>query len=481
MSNDRIKLKIDPEGNYCLLIIDDPVVGILPDDVYAVLDEHKVTTGIKKKTIEDALSGNLKFERNLIIARSIPPTTGADEYIEYLIESTTESVNDIDQSDTVNLYETGFIKNVNADTILAKIHPPAIGNNGMNIFGKIIPGLEGKHIQIKKFISTGVYVDEEYQNIKALISGIYQKSHLGVISVSDELIISGNLDFSVGNIDTSSNIVIRGDIKAGFTCKTTGNIFVEGAIEDAHVESGGSIICKSGIVGGLRIVKANKEIITNYVQDRNIECSSLYVEGMIFGSSIKVSDEVRAKRIVGGSIISKNKITSETIGNMEHTKTIIKLGVDYNIIDRMEKTTQVIVRIKDDLKKNEQKLAKLNEDYKVCAEKIVRISELGANNIKQTTISEIINRGKEIHAEIERLKEKNIIMRTQSGRLKKEYSALVVKVELIETTLKVKDTIYPNTIITMRLNGMYLVQNPMHDLTFHINENNEIIYKRNLR
>jgi len=478
MSNDRVKLKIDPDGSYCMLIMDEPLTGLLASDVYDTLNENKITYGVKKKVIEDAISGKLKFERTLIIARSIPPTSGSDEYIEYLIDTESETNNSFDENAVVNLYETGFVKNVTADTILAQIHPPTIGKNGINIFGAMIPGLKGNHLQVKKFTGNGVYIDEDSHCIKALISGVYQKNHLDVISVSDELTISGNLDFSVGNIDTSSNIIIRGDIKAGFSCKTTGNIFVEGAIEDAVVESGGSIICKSGIVAGVRTVKAANEIITNYVQDRNIECCNLYVESMIFGSSIKASGEVRAKKIVGGSIICKNSITAETIGNIEHTKTMIKLGVDYNIIDKMEKTTQVIVRIKDDLKKNEQMLAKLSEDYRVCAEKIVRISELGTNNIKQTTISEIINRGKEIYAETEKLKEKNIILRTQSGRLKKEYSALVVKVELIDTTLTIKDTIYPNTTITMRLNGIFLVQNPMHDVTFYIDDNNEIIHEK---
>jgi len=481
MSNERVKLKIDPDGSYCMLIMDEPLTGLLADDVYNTLNENKITYGIKKKVIEDALAGNLKFERTLIIARSIPPTCGSDEYIEYLIDTETETNGDIDENTVVNLYETGFIKNVKADSLLAKIHPPTIGKNGINIFGTMIPGLEGQLIQVKKFTGQGVYVDEESRCIKALISGVYQKNHLGVISVSDELTISGNLDFSVGNIDTTSNIIIRGDIKAGFSCKTTGNIFVEGAIEDAVVESGGSIICKSGIVAGGRTVKAENEIITNYVQDRNIVCGNLYVESMISGSSIKAAGEVRAKKIVGGSIICKNSITAEMIGNIEHTKTSIKLGVDYNIIDKMEKTTQVIVRIKDDLKKNEQMLAKLNEDYKFCAEKIVRISELGATHIRRSTIDEIVTRGKEIFADIEKLKEKNIILRTQSGRLKKEYSALVVKVELIDTTLTVKDTIYPNTTITMRLNGLFQVHNPMHDLTFYINDNNEIIHKKNSR
>ncbi len=84
--------------------------------------------------------------------------------------------------------------------------------------------------------------------------------------VEDELKIDGDVNYSTGNINYISNVVISGNVLSGFNVKSSKNITIKGFVEDgAIITAEGDIEIHNGIIGENTVVKAGKYIIADYV------------------------------------------------------------------------------------------------------------------------------------------------------------------------------------------------------------------------
>lgn len=468
----KINLVIEGKGEACWLVNKDNFSEHI--NIYELeeaIKRERIVFGIKESLFEEIEDGKHAKSQKILVARQKPPSKGNDGYIEYLISDESEvKINVEDQS--VDFYETGLIKTLEEGTKLIKIYPPTKGEDGKNIFGEELEGLLGKEVRAKQFVGEGTGVDNKYEYIVALRDGIYKKSSSGVVSIVDEIVINGDLDFSVGNIETTSVIFITGDIFADFVCKTTTSIHVDGVIDDAIVEAGDSIICKSGILSGNKTIIAKNTIRTKYVNERNITCGSLYAEGLIYSSTIKSEDEIEAMKIVGGHASARNKIIASEIGNKHFSDTKIEVGIDYCIVDKMNEEAKKISSLAKDLEKKEVELKKLEKSYEVYSDKIRQLTEHGTPNPK--LFKKVTLEAKVILNSLNNMRERVDRERSELSEKKKYYSELAEKVEVDNCEIVVTGTVYPNTHVRMKLNGRYHVNSVLTGVRFKLDENNQV-------
>ena len=116
----------------------------------------------------------------------------------------------------------------------------------------------------------------------------------GKVTVNTVLEIPGNVDYSTGNIDYIGDVRIRGNITAGFTVKSGGDIEVIGVIEGATVIAKGNIVVKNGIAGGHKgLVSAGGSIFARFVENARLE-----VHGDVIISEAIIQSAVMANRSV---------------------------------------------------------------------------------------------------------------------------------------------------------------------------------------
>lgn len=467
----NITLKLDDKQEKCFLIMDDQIINATKDDILDKLKAKRIVAGIKLDVIEEIISGQHKLSEKVVIAQNIPPQKGKDGDLRYI--PLDDDKKEIDEKAKVDFYDVGIIKNVPKDTKLVEIIPPTEGVPGKTMFGEDIPGTLGRPASYNKVCGQGTAVTPDLKYVFASRDGVYQKNPIGVITIVDELELKSHLDFAIGNVDTSSAVIIHGDIKAGFQCKSGSSINVDGVIEDATVVAGDSIICKLGILPGIEPVKAKESIRARYIRDREtVECKNLSIEEMISGSNIKCLGDLEAKKIVGGSIAVKNKITVEEIGNEQFTQTKIEAGVNYKIIGRMNENRKeltekkkLITDKKNDVNNTEIELKKHNR----------KIQTLLENNPGNKNILEKLNQeNKELKNRINILNSEISQLTMDLDRLAREYEKLNKKIDAEDPEIIVNDKIYPNTHIKMKMGKIFEVSEIMSKVKFKTDEQGNI-------
>ena len=179
-----------------------------------------------------------------------------------------------------------------------------------------------------------------------------------VILENDKIFVSNvlelvNVDNSTGDIDYEGDVVVKGNVLAGFTVKATGDITVSGIVEGATVIAGGNITFNRGIQGMTRaVVKAGGKIVSKFIESAenvsaggSIEADSILHSKVTAKSTIKASG--RNGLIIGGDVKAVNMIEAKTIGNAMGTNTSVGVGVDPSMKRRVDELKNSLGKLGD--------------------------------------------------------------------------------------------------------------------------------------
>jgi len=131
----------------------------------------------------------------------------------------------------------------------------------------------------------------------------------GIVEFSDNKIavnpvyqISGDVDFSTGNLDVDCNLVIPGSIRSEFSVKTTENVSVGGIIEPgADVFVQGNLVVQGGIIGETTRITVLGNLQTLFIQDAHVVVKGkLTVETSIYNAAVRTVGEIQVKSGGGG-------------------------------------------------------------------------------------------------------------------------------------------------------------------------------------
>jgi len=470
---DKLTLKLDDKQEKCWLILDETVKTSVKDDILAALDAMGIKFGINQKVIEEILEDKYKLSDKVAIAENIPATKGDNGSLLYLISEKLEIKSN--EKGQVDFYDVSLIKNVLKSEKLVEIIHPKPGKPGKSMFGMEIPGILGQPASYNKIMGRGTELDADNTFIIASVDGIYNKNVAGLIAVVAELNIKSDLDFSVGNINTSSAVTISGDIKAGFKCRSASSIVVDGVIEDALVESGENLICKTGILPGDNKISAKETIKTKYIRNRpDVECKNLIVDEMVSNCNIRSLGKVEAKRIIGGTLSVKSKVSVEELGNDQYTPTSIEVGINYKVIARMNEIRLDNSQLKKDIEEKKEAVSNGEVEYKKIARRLNQLTESGGAGSNRAAIEKFAQEAKDKTDAIALLNEQIEENSKTLERNLKEYDMLSKKAEEESPELIVTGNVYPNVTIKIKLGMKYEVQTVMHNVKFIPDESNNI-------
>lgn len=320
------------------------------DIVKQALAEKNISYGVSEDSIREALEEK-NWGYKILVVEGRAPVNGKDAKLIYKFPLPSERIGPkVDEKGNVNYHDLGLIHNVKMGELLVEKIPGDDGTPGISVLGTEIPAKKGKDIRLPRGSNT--VADEDELNLYATIDG-----HVTVVDskviVNPVLTISGDVDYSTGDIDFVGNVCINGNINSGFKVNSGGDVEVNGFIEGAEVTAAGSILVRGGITGCMKtLIKARDSIHARFVENSRLDAGrDVLIREAIMqsyikaGESVKVSD--RRALIVGGTIQAGREVEAKVIGSQLATQTIVEVGVNPHLRDEY----QTLNRAKDEKKR----------------------------------------------------------------------------------------------------------------------------------
>lgn len=325
-----------PDGMKAFLYVSDILGGDYPtvDDLIDALKDNGVITGVDREALvlmEKRLVCNTFVE----VARGIAPTAGTPGSIEVLIDVSQKGKPRVLPGGKVDHRDISYVVNVRKGTPLVKHLPPIPGKDGCNVFGKPVAAPPLKDLPLSRGKGAVVLLTDP-NVLVADINGAVVVHPDGKVDVVDEKIISGNIDYSTGNVHFSGNLKVNGTVRAGFEIDAEGDCFIAGNVEDAKITSLGDIEILGGAVGQSKgMLKCAGSLKIRHIANFSVLAGGdIFILEDALHCAISSEGNIKAKSVVGGTVAAWKAIEAETIGTEAEAKTIVDLGGKYVLMQR---------------------------------------------------------------------------------------------------------------------------------------------------
>ena len=301
--------------------------------------------------------------KRILAAEGVPSEMGTDGRLEILIDISGIGKPKKLADGRVDHKELKKVINVKKGDKLIRRIPPQPGNDGCTIFGSKINATPPKDAFLR--VGVGTEISEEDSDILiAANDGAVKINSKGEIEVRTAKVVTGDIDYSTGNITFSGDLKIQGTIRGGFAIQADGNLSIGGSVEDAQVTSSGDMEIIGGAVGsGHGKIDCGGTLKVHHIENFNVTAGKyIIVSDTILHSSVKTEEYLEAKTIVGGQIEASQGIYVDTIGASSETRTVIKVGSAYLLIEEKKLFQERAIELNTELKKCKDEMYNLVKD-----------------------------------------------------------------------------------------------------------------------
>ena len=301
-----------------------------------LLKENGIVFGIKEETLEDLAQGKHNYEETLV-ASGIAARDGRDGYFEYHFNPRPETSPIILPDDSVDYNVLGKIELVENGQLLVTYHAALPAVTGRDVLGNTIDAYEGKELaplQCKrcKPDDTGC---KYYASTEGNVT-IQGKT----LTVTPIYVVKGNLDAATGSVDFHGDVLIQGNVFAGVTVKTTGNITINGHVETANLFAGKDVILKNGMQGsGNGVIRAGGNVMARFLEQTRVYAGNEVNTGAILNCEVESGHNVvivgNRGTIIGGTVTAVEQISVASIGNRAGVTTQLVIGLDCEFKSKM--------------------------------------------------------------------------------------------------------------------------------------------------
>ena len=383
-------------------------------------------------------------QKEVVVALGRAPVHGKDGRFESKLKP--ESAKDEELSDNVDYREQSIFQPVKKGAVIGTVIPPKKGKNGVNVFGEVIASKQGGILEV----TAGDNVSKEGAEFKALISGMVSWAG-SRLSVNEGVTVEGDVDYSTGNLHVEKGSVkIAGTVRGGFTVTAPGDVVVDGSVESASIEAGGTVEVRGGIVmgaGETGKIQAEGDVRSQFVENAEIKA----------GGDVVITQNIsNCDILAGGSVVC-----TQGKGVVQGGTTRAVRGIEVNELgSELEVLTNVFLELSAG--KEHQQLLDEKEELE---DKVFKIE----NTLGKESPKEILSR---VPPEKRREVVELFNTRVAAARRIKEIDDLLEaeKRELakrcMEARVKVRLTAHPGTSVTIG-GKTFRVKEPVNSSQFH--------------
>jgi len=351
-----------------------------PDEVAAAVEMERIPLDDAVKSRIDEfirlVSDGEAPREPFVVSKGRPPVEGRDEA--FVWDPRFEEEATCRQGDVrVNHYSASSIVTVEKDAVLGTITPLTQPKSGVNVRGETLKaGNTPQELEIDKTIR------REQDTLIADVAGRVVQSG-NKLKIDEVLIISGDVDFSTGNVDSTIAVQINGNIPDRFETKSAKSITVGGAIEAAYVEAKENVIVQGGIVGrNTGKVFANEMIIAKFCDEANMTAGGdIKISKQVMNCRVRTGGKLAADgaAIVGGHVWANEGITTGTLGSEACTPTRLFIGICPDMLEEamlrnrhLQAARAAVEKTKEKLKPFLDKIKRLTPAQRNAATALLR-------------------------------------------------------------------------------------------------------------
>jgi len=343
VADELFVVSIDKDEQTAYLTILVPVKGgkeIAMKDILKKLKQEGVVFGINTDAIFDTLKYE-RFNEDILVATGNASVPGKDAFLEFKFPTTkaTSMVRELEDG-RVDFKNIDLITSVKEGDALVVKHPIIKGISGTTVTGKEIFPQDGKDISLP--VGKNTVISPNELELRATVSGMVSINPYGKVEVEPIHIVTGDIDYSTGNINFHGKLVIEGSVMDGFTVHADKDVIIKGNVWKATVTSGGNVTIKGGILGkNVGYIFANNNVTAKFAEYCHIKAQKdVSIDESIIYSQIDAVGKViltgRRGVIMGGKIRAGEEVNAKIIGSRVDIPTIIEVGVDPVIREEMK-------------------------------------------------------------------------------------------------------------------------------------------------
>lgn len=229
-----------------------PPPPLTEEQIRAALNSAGVVFGIDEEAIAEALTQ--QGSEPVVVARGQPPQPPVDARVDLYFPNEPlvrrDPHEDTQQVDLLALYQ---VPTVRPGDLLAVKHPPAKGQAGRTVTGKVIPVPRARDAPLRA--GPGALLDESGTRVYAERGG-RPTFVRGTIRVIPEHVVHGDVDANTGHVEFDGDVIVRGNVTELMRVVASGKVVVAGVVSGAHVQGdqgvlvGRSIVRSKVVAGG---------------------------------------------------------------------------------------------------------------------------------------------------------------------------------------------------------------------------------------
>lgn len=330
---------------------------ITRDKLIDILEQNDIKKGILEDAVDRIVSGMCDAEK-VLIAKGQAPTTGEEGWYEFLFRTDMEKKPKIMSDGSADYRNIEWFETVKVGQKLAIYHNATVGEDGYSVKGEVIKGRKGAEKRI--LTGKGFWIDQDKKTYVAAVDGM--------ISLDDtEMNISNHLELDevnmvTGNVQFNGSVHILGDVARGAVVKASGDVLIEGTVESATIESGGSIILKKGMNSADHgQIIAEKDVVSRFFESVKVTAKGNIEVHKCLNSQLYADGKVVSSGTISGGIAQAAKgFEVKHVGNQVGLHTILRLKLD----EKVREESKLVKGAIRDIAKELQMLVHSYEEYK---------------------------------------------------------------------------------------------------------------------
>lgn len=329
------------------------------DELQSILLDAGIKFGINNETLQN-MAENEIYDQMLKVAEGKPCINGKDGEFEFFFRLRLPMKPKLQDDGSVNFLDMDLFEKVEKNQLVAKYYKATGGVMGYTVNGKLLLPRKGRDKPAIR--GTGFSISEDNQEYRSEMDGKVEFIN-GKIIVSNLFTITGELNYTVGNVDFKGDVHIRGAVRNGMTVKATGNVTIDGVVEGAVIEAGKNILLRSGVVGNSRCrIRAGDSVYGKFIEKAHVKAEGIVSCNYLMNSEVFgiKGVEVYGKKsvIIGGKTESLSYLNAYNIGNTSEKATLVKVGINDVYFTKLQRLIQERERVEEEIKVFEENLKK---------------------------------------------------------------------------------------------------------------------------
>lgn len=286
-----------------------------------------------------------------------------------------------------------------AEEIIAKLVPPTPGRDGCDVFGQVRKARDGQPFTPR--LGVGCRLDEQGA-IRATQAGTLHVNK-GLISVTEELHVRGNVDFETGHISARGSVAVDGHVADLFRLASNHDVTVRQSVYAADIRARGNVAVYGSLANRRKgACLAGGDLMVRVIDNSHAAArGDIEVAREVISSDLFAGGRLNCPRaaIRGSLAVARGGAEVRDLG-APGARTLLIAGVDWLLAAQAAPLRRQIARLDAEIRRREPALAALAEQAsRLDAEQRRRLAQW------QEAVEDLRHRRAELIAQIGRFAE----------------------------------------------------------------------------